>query len=115
MNRKGIPNSYDHEENHEAIKAIQQSLQSLDNHYSSELPNLEWFEQMIICEKERLRKKLVTDIMLFAFIAIFILSLIIFSLYKLPIVFFIAQGAVILLCLLYGGARYIKQVNMNER
>lgn len=115
MNRKIRSNSPDHEEHDETIYAIQQSLQSLDNQYREDLPTIVWFEHMVIGEKDRLRKKLIQDISLFGFIAMLILSLVVFSLYKVPIVFFIAQGAVILWCLLFGVVRFIKQVNLNER
>lgn len=115
MKRKVRSNSPDREEHNETICAIQQSLQSLDDQYKADLPKIQWFEQMVIGEKERLRKKLIQDISLFGFIAMLILSLVIFSLYKVPIVFFIAQGAVILWCLLFGVIRFVKQVNLNER
>lgn len=80
------------DENKKAIKAINDALKKIDDHHAVFTPDLIWFEQLIIQEKEKARKKLVRDLLLFWMIAFLITGVLLFSFFQIPAMFIIIQG-----------------------
>ena len=76
------------------INEINIGLEKVDNAYSTYTPNLQWFEQMVIREKEVARKKFIRDLVIFFIIVITVISLLIITIFHAPIVFLIVQVAV---------------------
>lgn len=74
----------------DTIHKLQEGLNQVDQSpvYT---PELQWFEQMVLAEQQKTRKKLLKDLSIFLIIALFILSALIISLYQLPIFFVFLQ------------------------
>lgn len=73
-------------------------------------PDLQWFENIVITEKEKSRKRLIKDLSLFIMVAFIILSIIIVSLYQMPVIFLIIQIFSTLFIVFYTGAGLKKKV-----
>ena len=89
---------------------IEQGLKSIDQSSPIHTPNIEWFENLIVEEKINIKKKLIFDATLFAIIALIILTGILFSLYRVPIVFFAIQGLAVMFILAFVSIQFVKQV-----
>ncbi|WP_066295093.1 YxlC family protein [Bacillus sp. FJAT-29937] len=92
------------------MKEIEHGLEKIDQGTSINTPNIEWFENLIVEEKKSLKKKLIFDASLFAFIALIILSGILFALYRVPVVFFTIQALTVMFICGFASFQYIKQV-----
>ncbi|NHM31785.1 YxlC family protein [Neobacillus terrae] len=94
-------------------RTIDEIIQALDkiDHIPVYSPDLHWFEQMILNEKQQYQKKLIRDLSLFFIIAAFILTGIIVSLSHKPIVFIVLQAAGIIFTASYTGLRFSRKVN----
>lgn len=92
------------------LKEIDHGLDAIENGTQLYTPNLEWFENFIVEEKEKQKKKLIFDVILFAFIAMFILSAILFALHSVPVVFFTIQGVAVIVIISFVFMQYVKQV-----
>ncbi|UII56841.1 YxlC family protein [Cytobacillus spongiae] len=95
----------------QAIIEIKEGLNAIEKMDIEATPSLDWFQQMVSIQQQNLRKKLVRDIGIFSFIALFVLTGVLFTLYQLPIVFFILQGIITIGIAIYSGIRFFKQVN----
>lgn len=93
-----------------AIKEIEQGLDVIDQDITINTPNIEWFENLITEEKQKLKKKLIFDVSLFAIIALLILSGILFALYSVPMVFAAVQGLAIIFIISFVSVQHVKQV-----
>lgn len=96
-NNKIIPLNKKQQKEHddiEIIDEINKGLEKVDSTYQTYTPNVQWFEQMIIKEKEIARKKLIKELVLFFLIAILIVSLLVISIFQAPLIFLIVQLAV---------------------
>jgi Flp pilus assembly protein TadB len=93
-----------------AIHELQEGLNKVDS-FPLYTPDLQWFEHMVLAEKQKLRKKLVKDLSIFMMIAICILTGIVVSLYQMPIIFIFLQVFTTLFIILYTGTRIGKKVN----
>ncbi|WP_419888784.1 YxlC family protein [Neobacillus niacini] len=74
----------------DAIHKLQDGLSKVDQ-FPVYTPDLQWFENMVVTEKEKSRKKLMKELSLFLIIALLILSGIIVSFYQMPVVFLFIQ------------------------
>lgn len=92
------------------IKEIEQSLDSIEHNTPIYTPDLNWFENMVLEEKHKLRKKLIFDVTAFTVVALFILSIVLFSLYRIPIIFFAIQGCLTMFMIAYFSIQYVKRV-----
>lgn len=111
MNEKGKSDEYPLEEDFLfAIKEIEQGFDAIDRGMNINTPNIEWFENLVAEEKQKLKKKLIFDVSLFAIIALFILSVILFALYSVPIVFAAVQGLAIIFIITFVSVQHVKQV-----
>ncbi len=73
------------------IKEIDKGLSNIENAYPIYTPNLEWFEQKVIENKETLRKRFLRDLMVFWFVSIMIVSVSLLVLYQQPIAYLFIQ------------------------
>ncbi len=100
--------------NQETIDSISKGLNSLES-LSFNTPSQMWFESFVL-EKQRLAKeKWRKELFLFGLIAIVILSGIVFSLYRIPLVFIILQVIGIATILTYSAVNVLKKVKNNEQ
>ncbi len=73
------------------IDKINIGLNQMDNAYQTYTPNVQWLEQMVIKEKEAARRRLVKELILFFISAITILSLLVLTIFKAPVIFIVLQ------------------------
>jgi hypothetical protein len=97
----------------DAIHKLQDGLSKIDQ-FPVYTPDLQWFENMVITEKENSRKKLRKELSLFLMIALIILSGIIVSLYQMPIVFLFIQIITTVFIVFYTITGFRKKVKINE-
>ncbi|MDF2788789.1 MAG: hypothetical protein K0S80_1887 [Neobacillus sp.] len=97
----------------DAIHKLQEGLSKVDQ-FPVYTPDLQWFENMVVTEKEKNRKKLMKELSLFFIIALFILSGIIVSFYQMPVVFLFIQIITTVFIVLYTINGYRKKVKINE-
>jgi hypothetical protein len=112
--KKVIPlgkESQNDEEFTESLQFIQTGLDSLEEGVEFETPNIQWFEQMVADQKEELQKKLIKDVSIFVCIALIIVSVVLFTLYQLPVIFFALQGIATLFVIFYSARGHFKQVD----
>ena len=94
----------------DTIHELKEGLNKIDQ-LSIYTPDLQWFEQMVIEEQQKARKKLIKDLALFFIVASIILSGMITSLYRMPIVFIFLQISALIFIVLYTAVRSIKKAN----
>lgn len=94
----------------DAIHKLQDGLSKVDQ-FPVYTPDLQWFENMVIMEKEKNKKKLMKELSLFLMIALFILSGIIFSFYQMPVVFLFIQIITPIFIAFYTITGFRKKVN----
>jgi Family of unknown function (DUF5345) len=97
----------------DAIHELQDGLSKVDQ-FPVYTPDLQWFENMVITEKENNRKKLRKELSLFLMIALFILSGIIVSLYQMPSVFLFIQIITSVFIVFYTFTGFRKKVKIHE-
>lgn len=93
----------------DAIHALQEGLNIIDE-FPVYTPELQWFEQMVLVEKHKNRKKLLRDLFVFLLVALLIISGIIVSLYHMPAVFIFLQIITTVFIALYTSVRFVKKV-----
>lgn len=111
---KIIPLKTDQFNDHKTMKQITEGLDSLDG-MLIETPSQKWFEHFVLEQKRKAKEKWRKELFLYSIVAIFILSVIVVTLYRTPIIFIILQGIGISLAVIYSMIHVIKQVNSNER
>lgn len=92
------------------VKEIEHSLDLVEQKVPVYTPDLAWFEHLVVEEKQKLRKKFIFDVVLFCIVAMFVLSVVLFTLYSAPVVFFMIQGLVAVFIITYFTFQYVKQV-----
>lgn len=97
----------------DAIHKLQDGLNKVDQ-FPVYTPDLQWFENMVVTETEKKRKKLIKELSLFLMVALFILSGIIVSLYQMPVVFIIVQLITMVFIGYYTLTRFTKKVKKYE-
>lgn len=97
----------------DAIHKLQEGLSKVDQ-FPVYTPDLQWFENMVVTEKENNRKKLIKELSLFLLIALMILSGIILSFYEMPVVFLFIQIITPVFIVFYTITGYRKKVKINE-
>jgi hypothetical protein len=97
----------------DAIHKLQEGLSKVDQSpvYT---PDLQWFENMVLAEKENSKRKLVKELSLFITIGLFILSGIIVSFYQMPVVFLFIQIITPVFIVFYTVTGFRKKVKINE-
>ncbi|QOR67358.1 YxlC family protein [Cytobacillus suaedae] len=73
------------------IDKLNKGFNQLDNAYQTYTPNVQWFEQMVIKEKEAARRRLVKELIIFFISAITILSVLVLTIFKAPVIFLVLQ------------------------
>ncbi|MEX3714874.1 YxlC family protein [Cytobacillus horneckiae] len=91
------------------IDEITKSLNILDAH-PVHIPDASWFEAFVEDQQKKLRKTFIRDVCVFLFVALFILSGLLFTLFQMPYLFIVIQIASIIFVALYSFIRYRKQV-----
>jgi hypothetical protein len=97
----------------DAIHKLQEGLSKVDQ-FPVYTQDLQWFENMVVTEKENNRKKLMKELSLFLIIALFIISGIIISFYQMPVVFLFIQIITPVFIVFYTITGYRKKVKINE-
>nr|WP_263328445.1 YxlC family protein [Neobacillus sp. Marseille-Q6967] len=99
-------------QNKQDMRAVQELQEGLDKieRFPVFTPDLQWFENIVVTEKEKSRKKLIKELSLFIMIAFIILSIIIVSLYQMPVIFLILQIFSTVFIVFYTGAGLKKKV-----
>ncbi|WP_026584517.1 YxlC family protein [Bacillus sp. J33] len=112
-NRKVLPLEHEHQDESylAAIKQIEDGLESLEENVPVYTPDLQFFEQLVIEQKQMMKKKLMKDLAIFIVMALLIVSSVLFMLYQLPVVFFILQGIVTFFIIAYSTVSFVKQVD----
>lgn len=106
-------NRQKHQQTKEDLSVIQefnQGLEVLDN-FPVYTPSLQWFEQMVLEEQQKVKRKLMKDLSIFMIVAVLILSGIILSLYHMPFLFMSLQIVTTIFIAVYSGVRVVKKVN----
>lgn len=92
------------------IEELESGLHKIDESFPLEQPNIEWFEQLVVNQKEELRKKLIKEVILFILFGLLVLSGVLYTLYQLPFVFISLQVLVTLFVIFYSARWIFKQV-----
>jgi len=83
----------------------------LDEGVEIHTPSMEWFEHMVGEQTEVIRKKRIKEVTIFLMIAVIIVSMLLFTLYQLPTIFFAVQGLASIFVVFYSVKDFVKQVN----
>lgn len=112
-NRKVLPLEHGHQDENylAAVKQIEEGLDSLEENVPVYTPDLQFFEHLVMEQKQTMKKKLMRDLAIFTVVALLIVSSVLFMLYQLPVVFFILQGFVTVFIIAYSTVSFVKQVN----
>ena len=97
----------------DAIHKLQEGFSKVDQ-FPVYTPDLQWFEKIVLTEKENSRKKLMKELSLFIMIALLILSGIIVSFYQMPVVFILIQIITPVFIAFYTVTGFRKKVKINE-
>lgn len=79
------------EDDETTVKQLIGGLDKIDQWNPVFTPDLQWFEQRVELEKQKLRKKQIKDLMIFLSLAVLILVVVIAVVYRQPIVFLYFQ------------------------
>lgn len=82
-------------ETERTAEQLRSGLEHLDQLYPVNTPNLEWFEQMTLAEKKRLRRKLMYDLAIFWFVAVVLLSVYLVASNFIPAMYFVLLQVVV--------------------
>lgn len=97
----------------QTLTKLSDGLDSLDS-LPIKTPSQKWIENFVLEQKQKAKEKWRKEIFIFSLIALLILTGISFSLYEMPIIFFIIQGLVISFIVIYGMIHFVKQVKSYE-
>ncbi|MFT4415870.1 YxlC family protein [Fredinandcohnia humi] len=98
------------EEDVETIQEITKAFDKIDNNFSVFTPDVQMFEQMVIAEQKKQKKKFRRELAAFILIALFIISGLITAMFQLPIAFLIIQGVATISLPVYVYLQYRKRV-----
>lgn len=93
------------------IEELESGLHKIDENFPLEQPTIEWFEELVVNQKEELRKKLIKEVTIFILLGLLVLSGVLYTLYQLPFVFISLQVLVTLFVIFYSARWVFKQVN----
>jgi len=102
------------EEDPETIQDINEALTKIDHHYSVFTPDLQVFEQMVATAQQKQKKKFRRELTAFILIALFIMTALITSFFRLPLAFIVIQGIATISLPVYSFFRYRKKVIVHE-
>lgn len=108
--RNEFEKEFSEDEMFAVMKEIEEGLESIERSAPVYTPNLEWFENLVIEEKQTLRKKLIFDVVAFTLVSVLILSTVLFLLSRIPVIFIAAQGIITVFIFAYFTIKYVKQV-----
>lgn len=91
----------DHHSTHELDKELRTSLEWLEHIEKPDVPPISFFENLVAEETKRTKKQLAKELSLFACLAAAILFCFAAILIKLPSIFLILQGAVLISAVLF--------------
>jgi hypothetical protein len=97
----------------DAIDTLQEGLKMVDQ-MPVYTPELQWFEQLVLAEQQKDRKRLIKDLSVFLLVALLIISGIILSLYQMPSVFIFLQIITTVFIAFYTRVRFVKKVKNYE-
>lgn len=109
---KIIPLKTDQLIDHKTMNLISEGLNSLE-HLPITTPSQSWFEHFVLEQQRQAKEKWRKELTLFLIVSILILSGIVFSLYRMPIIFIALQGFGIISIVFYSMVHFVKQVNNN--
>ncbi|MEH7381531.1 YxlC family protein [Bacillus sp. JJ1533] len=109
-----LKNEPRHEEDIETIQEINEALTRIDHHYPVFTPDLQVFEQMVVVEQQKQKKKFRRDLTAFILVALFLMTCLITAFFQLPLVFIIIQGIATISLPVYSFFRYRKRVIVHE-
>jgi Flp pilus assembly protein TadB len=98
----------------DAIHSLQQGLDQIET-FPVNTPNLQWFEQMVLAEQQKIKTKLKKDLFIFSIIALLILGGVMLSLYHIPILFITLQVITTIFIVMYIAVSQLKKVIKYER
>ena len=90
---------------------FEDGFQAIDRDIENNAPSEQWFEQFVQSQQETLKQKYRKELALFAFIAVLVISIVLFALYANPLMFAVIQVCAFLAAIGYSGFSYFKQVN----
>ncbi|WP_449620479.1 YxlC family protein [Robertmurraya sp. Marseille-Q9965] len=103
--------SHEEETLHKDIQAIKKSLEHLDEGIGIDTPNVEWFERLIVEQKVNMRRRLYKELAVFLVVALVMISVVLYSLYQLPVIFWTLQGLTLFFVIGYCMKPYVKKVD----
>lgn len=110
---KIIPLRTDQQNDQEAVDKIAEGLDLLDK-LKIDVPNQNWFEHMVLEQQKRAKEKWHKELFLFSLIALCIISGIVYSLYRIPIIFILLQFLGIAVLIVYFMHSLFKRVKSHE-
>ncbi|RSD29247.1 YxlC family protein [Mesobacillus subterraneus] len=94
----------------ETISALDDGLKKLDS-LDVNTPDEHWFERTVLEQQEQLRRKHSRELGWFLISALFILSIVLFTLLELPQLFYLLQAAAVVVTVVYSYKGVQKQVD----
>ncbi|MDZ5470165.1 YxlC family protein [Bacillus sp. 31A1R] len=114
-NRKKYPLDHEAEEEFlDLFDELEEGFETLDKSFQIETPNMQFFEQMVANKQVELRKKLIKDISIFSIVALLVVSIVLYTLYQLPTVFYVLQGIVTIFIIGYTSRKVSQRVSVHE-
>lgn len=108
-----LDNEQQNKQDFDAIHKLQEELTKIDE-FSIYTPDLQWFEQMVIQEQQKAKKKWRKELSFFMIIAFVILSGMIITIYQLPVLFMLLQIITTIFIAVYTSVRPLKKANHYE-
>ncbi|WLR53991.1 YxlC family protein [Mesobacillus subterraneus] len=111
-NQKGTSSKHEQtdKEFFDTISAINNGLDKLDT-MENYVPDDKWFEEMVLNQQQLQKKKYRRELAWFILSAMLILSLVVFTMLELPMLFFILQAATLAITAIYSFKGVQKQVD----
>lgn len=111
-NQKGISSNDEQldKEFFETISEMNNGLEKLDS-LDIYTPDDKWFEEMVSNQQQVQKKKLRRELAWFIIVAMVILSMVIFTMIEIPIVFYMLQMVTVLVTAIYSFKGMQKQVD----
>ncbi|MEQ2529615.1 YxlC family protein [Bacillaceae bacterium CLA-AA-H227] len=90
---------------------IRKGMERLDEGIDIDTPSVEWFEQFIVDQRVNMRRKLYKELGIFLIVALGIISVVLYSLYQRPVMFWTLQGISLFFVIGYCMKSYVKKVD----
>ncbi|WP_409253281.1 YxlC family protein [Bacillus sp. SCS-153A] len=87
-----------------------ESFKTIDREIENGTPSDHWFEQFTLNQQSQLKHKYRKELGVFMVIAVLMISVILFALYKSIVLFAAIQGAAFIAAVIYSGVSYMRQV-----